>query len=33
MPEDKKQKSLDNIDQAINKLMSLGNQIMGDAGV
>jgi hypothetical protein len=33
MPEDKKQKSIDNIDQAINKLMSLGNQIMGEAGV
>jgi len=33
MPEDKKQKSIDNINQAINKLMALGNQIMGDAGV
>jgi hypothetical protein len=33
MPEDKKQKSIDNINQAINKLMALGNQIMADAGV
>ncbi len=33
MPEEKRQKSLDNIDQAINKLMSMGNQIMGDAGI
>lgn len=33
MDEAKKQKSIDNINQAINKLMALGNQIMGDAGV
>jgi hypothetical protein len=33
MPEDKRQKSLDNVNQAINKLMSIGNQIMNDAGV
>ena len=33
MPEDKKQKSIDNINQAITKLMGLGNQIMIDAGV
>jgi hypothetical protein len=33
MPEDKRQKSLDNINQAINKLISIGNQIMGDAGI
>ena len=33
MPEDKRQKSIDNINQAINKLMSIGNQIMGDAGI
>ena len=33
MDEAKRQKSIDNINQAINKLMALGNQIMGDAGV
>jgi hypothetical protein len=33
MPEDKRQKSLDNINQAINKLMAIGNEIMGDAGI
>jgi hypothetical protein len=33
MDEAKKQKSIDNINQAINKLMALGNKIMGDAGI
>jgi len=33
MPEDKRQRSIDNINQAINKLMSIGNQIMAEAGV
>jgi hypothetical protein len=33
LSEEKRQKSLDNINQAINKLMAIGNEIMGDAGI
>ena len=33
LSEEKRQKSIDNINQAMSKLMSIGNQIMADAGV